>query len=71
MSRLKLYLDTLSQPCRAVNLFLLVNKIPFETKLINLGKGKFEQHRVERYGTPYDVYYVAKTRLPARKLTSV
>lgn len=42
MSKFKLYLDTLSQPCRAVNLFFLANKIPFETKIVNLGKGKFE-----------------------------
>lgn len=40
MSKFKLYLDTLSQPCRAVNLFFLINKIPFESKVVNLAKGE-------------------------------
>lgn len=40
MSKFILYLDTLSQPCRAVNLFLLANNVPFETKIVNLAKGE-------------------------------
>uniref|UniRef100_A0A069DPX0 glutathione transferase n=1 Tax=Panstrongylus megistus TaxID=65343 RepID=A0A069DPX0_9HEMI len=40
MSRLKLYFDTLSQPCRSLLIFLEVNKIPYEPKLVRLGKGE-------------------------------
>ncbi|KAK9506839.1 hypothetical protein O3M35_008701 [Rhynocoris fuscipes] len=40
MSKLKLYFDTLSQPSRALLIFLQTNKIPFEPKLIRLGKGE-------------------------------
>lgn len=35
---LKLYYDLLSQPGRAVYIFLKASNIPFEKKLINLGK---------------------------------
>uniref|UniRef100_A0A023F806 glutathione transferase n=1 Tax=Triatoma infestans TaxID=30076 RepID=A0A023F806_TRIIF len=40
MSRLKLYFDTLSQPCRSLLIFLESNKIPYEPKLVRLGKGE-------------------------------
>ncbi|CAG2068140.1 unnamed protein product, partial [Timema podura] len=44
---LKLYYDILSQPSRAVMLFLLGNKIPFERKEINL---KYGDHQSEEFG---------------------
>nr|CAD7430861.1 unnamed protein product [Timema monikensis] len=44
---LKLYYDLLSQPSRAVMLFLLGNKIPFERKEINL---KYGDHQSEEFG---------------------
>jgi len=34
--KLKLYLDNLSQPCRAINAFCLINKIPHEIKFVSL-----------------------------------
>ncbi|KOC58898.1 Glutathione S-transferase theta-1 [Habropoda laboriosa] len=37
---LKLYCDLLSQPSRVLYIFLKICNIPFETKLINLGKGE-------------------------------
>lgn len=37
---LKLYYDLLSQPSRALYIFLKVCNIPFEEKLINIGKGE-------------------------------
>ncbi|XP_017877162.1 glutathione S-transferase theta-1 [Ceratina calcarata] len=37
---LKLYYDLLSQPSRALYIFLKVCNIPFEGKLVNLGKGE-------------------------------
>lgn len=39
MSKLKFYFDILSQPCRAIQLFLISNKIEYEPKKVNLGKG--------------------------------
>lgn len=42
MNKLKLYYDTLSQPSRALKLFFLVNKIPYEDIAINLAKGKLK-----------------------------
>nr|WGO51545.1 glutathione S-transferase [Lygus pratensis] len=42
---LKLYLDTLSQPCRALEIFMKINKIPYEPVTINLGK--LEHHNEE------------------------
>lgn len=36
---LKLYIDHLSQPSRAVHMFCLLNKIPFEIKETRLGRG--------------------------------
>jgi hypothetical protein len=38
---LKLYTNLLSQPGRAVFLFLKANGIPFEFKLVNIAKGTF------------------------------
>lgn len=35
---LKFYFDLLSQPSRAIHIFLKICNIPFESKLINLGK---------------------------------
>lgn len=36
---LKVYLDMMSQPCRALYMFLVANKIPFEKNLVHLRKG--------------------------------
>eukprot|EP00252_Welwitschia_mirabilis_P018013 TRINITY_DN40163_c0_g1_i1.p1 TRINITY_DN40163_c0_g1~~TRINITY_DN40163_c0_g1_i1.p1 ORF type:complete len:298 (-),score=33.67 TRINITY_DN40163_c0_g1_i1:98-991(-) len=38
MAKLRLYVDRMSQPSRAVLIFCLINKIDFEEKLINLAK---------------------------------
>ncbi|NXR09956.1 GSTT1 transferase, partial [Semnornis frantzii] len=43
---LELYLDMLSQPCRAVYIFARANNIPFEFKRVDLLKG---QHRTEEF----------------------
>ncbi|XP_045129234.1 glutathione S-transferase theta-1-like [Portunus trituberculatus] len=43
---LKLYIDLMSQPSRALYIFLKKTKIPFETNLVNLAKGA---HRTEEY----------------------
>ena len=40
MAQLKYYFDLMSQPCRAVYIFLKVNKIPFEEKRIHIHKGE-------------------------------
>ncbi|XP_053993206.1 glutathione S-transferase theta-3-like isoform X1 [Hylaeus volcanicus] len=45
---LKLYIDLLSQPSRALYIFFKVCNIPFESKIINLGK---MQHLTEDYQT--------------------
>lgn len=37
---MELYLDLISQPCRAVFLFAKVTGIPFEFKLVDLAAGK-------------------------------
>ncbi|XP_069136424.1 glutathione S-transferase theta-1-like [Argopecten irradians] len=37
---LKVYYDFMSQPCRALYIFLKLNKIPFEHKLVALRKGE-------------------------------
>ncbi|NWQ79965.1 GSTT1 transferase, partial [Columbina picui] len=43
---LELFLDLLSQPCRALYIFARSNNIPFEFKLVDLMKG---QHRSEEF----------------------
>uniref|UniRef100_A0A493T5A1 GST N-terminal domain-containing protein n=1 Tax=Anas platyrhynchos platyrhynchos TaxID=8840 RepID=A0A493T5A1_ANAPP len=43
---LELYLDLLSQPCRALYIFARTNNIPFEFKHVELMKG---QHRTEEF----------------------
>ncbi|XP_063271988.1 glutathione S-transferase theta-1-like isoform X2 [Prinia subflava] len=43
---LELYLDLLSQPCRALYIFARSNNIPFELKRVQLAKG---QHRTEEF----------------------
>ncbi|XP_071619403.1 glutathione S-transferase theta-4 [Heliangelus exortis] len=43
---LELYLDLVSQPCRAVYIFARSNNIPFEFKKVELMK---EQHRTEEF----------------------
>uniref|UniRef100_A0A1B6F1V4 Glutathione S-transferase theta class 1 n=1 Tax=Cuerna arida TaxID=1464854 RepID=A0A1B6F1V4_9HEMI len=48
MSKIKLYYDTLSQPSRALKLFLLVNKIPYEGIAVNLAKGEQLQPEYEK-----------------------
>jgi glutathione S-transferase len=47
MSGLRVFFDLLSQPSRAVYIFLKVNKIPFEAKQVALRKG---EHLSEEYG---------------------
>lgn len=39
MSKLKLYYDLMSQPSRAVYMFVKLNKIPFEDKAVALRTG--------------------------------
>ena len=40
MPELKFYADLMSQPCRAVCMFLKINNIPFEDKGIKIHKGR-------------------------------
>ncbi|XP_065502450.1 glutathione S-transferase theta-1-like isoform X2 [Caloenas nicobarica] len=42
----ELFLDLLSQPCRALYIFARSNNIPFEFKLVDLMKG---QHKSEEF----------------------
>ncbi|KAL1132834.1 hypothetical protein AAG570_010786 [Ranatra chinensis] len=39
MDPIRFYYDNLSQPCRALEIFLKVNKIPFEGKFVHLSSG--------------------------------
>lgn len=45
---LKLYFDLLSQPSRALYIFMKKNHVPFEQKLVNLGKGEHLQPEFEK-----------------------
>ncbi|XP_058798019.1 uncharacterized protein LOC131668137 [Phymastichus coffea] len=45
---LKLYFDLMSQPSRALYIFLKKNHIQFEQKLVNLGKGEHLQPEFEK-----------------------
>ena len=38
---LEFYYDMVSEPCRAIYLFLKLNKVPFEPKEVSIIKGKF------------------------------
>ena len=40
MSRLKVFVDYFSQPCRATLMLLDANKIPYESNLIKIAQGK-------------------------------
>ena len=40
MSGLKLFVDMISQPCRAICLLLEINNIPYTKEVVNLGKGQ-------------------------------
>ena len=40
MAGLKVFVDTFSQPCRAVLILLEANKIPYETHIVKIAKGK-------------------------------
>ncbi|XP_065919460.1 glutathione S-transferase theta-3-like isoform X2 [Dysidea avara] len=44
MPELRVFYDLLSQPCRAVVLFLEMNKIPYESVLISLREGEQKNH---------------------------
>nr|KAG5685271.1 hypothetical protein BaRGS_007958 [Batillaria attramentaria] len=46
MAQLKYYYDLMSQPSRALYMFLKLNKIPFEEKPVALRKG---EHKTEEY----------------------
>ena len=48
---LKVYLDPLSQPCRAVMLLLEANKVKYEKVLLQLGKGESVRSAVVRVAT--------------------
>lgn len=41
MSKLKLYYDLMSQPSRALYMFVKLNKIPFEDKAVALRSGNY------------------------------
>lgn len=43
MGKLRVYVDRMSQPSRAVLIFCMVNKIEFEEHLVNLGKKEHKQ----------------------------
>lgn len=51
---MKLYFDLLSQPCRAVWIFMKLNKIPFEPVIVKMGRGEHMRKgykKVNRLGT--------------------
>jgi len=43
MGKLRIYVDRMSQPSRAVLIFCMVNKIDFEERLVNLAKREHKQ----------------------------
>ena len=40
MASLKLYLDALSQPCRAIMILLEANKVPYEACVVKVAEGQ-------------------------------
>ncbi|GAB1597781.1 glutathione S-transferase theta-1-like [Argonauta hians] len=46
MANLKVYYDLLSQPCRAVHIFLKINNIPYVNKVVALRKA---EHKTEEF----------------------
>ena len=41
MPNLKVYLDLMNQPCRALYIFMEMNSIPFDVKTVALRKGEY------------------------------
>ena len=52
MSGLKVFLDLVSQPSRAVALLLEINNIPYSKVVVNLGKGEHLSHPELRAANP-------------------
>ncbi|KAK9504329.1 hypothetical protein O3M35_010689 [Rhynocoris fuscipes] len=48
MTSLIFYYDNLSQPCRALEIFLKINKIPFTPKRVNLAAGEHFQEEYKK-----------------------
>ena len=44
--QLTVYVDSMSQPCRAIMQLIRYNKLPVEEKLVQIGKG---QHLTQEY----------------------
>ena len=71
---LKVYLDPISQPCRAVQLLLEANKVPYEKVLLQLRAGtygctecpdEFRQKRTSLSGPSPRVYVAYCGKFPA------
>ncbi|XP_054282304.1 glutathione S-transferase theta-1-like [Macrosteles quadrilineatus] len=48
MGKLRLFYDTLSQPSRALTLFFMTNRIPYDAVAVNLSKGEHLQSDFEK-----------------------